>query len=144
MAGAGEGRRAASASLETVLAETDRQETIGVLDASIPEGADIGEMIVHASPELTLLYARVPPGFQSAIHNHTIFACIGRLAGEELGTIYERSADGQGLSVVTSVSLKAGQVTSLPEDAIHHIENPGDSRGAPFTSMAAISARSWT
>ncbi len=130
MANADDRRQAAKAFLEKTMAENDMADIIGVLDAAIPEGADIGEMIVHTSPELTMLYGRVPPMFQSGIHNHTVFACIGQLAGEEVGTIYEKTAEGDGLRVVKMVSIKAGEVRSLPEDAIHHIENPNEETGS--------------
>jgi hypothetical protein len=76
MAGADDKRQAAKAFLEKTMIENETAEIIEVLDAAIPEGADIGEMIVHTSPELTMLYGRVPPKFQSAIRNHSIFACI--------------------------------------------------------------------
>jgi predicted metal-dependent enzyme (double-stranded beta helix superfamily) len=128
-AGAADRQRAARAFLETTMAENDPAEIIAVLDAAIPEGADIGEMIVHASPELTMLYARVPPRFQSGIHNHTVFACIGQLAGSEIGVAYERTPEG-GLRAKKSVSIKAGEVASLPADAIHHIENPNQTTGS--------------
>ena len=121
---------AARAYLEKTMAENDPADIIAVLDAAIPEGADIGEMIVHASPELTMLYARVPPRFQSGIHNHTVFACIGQLAGGEIGVAYERDPDGGGLRVKKQVSIKAGEVASLPADAIHHIENPNQTTGS--------------
>ena len=129
-AGAADRQPAARAYLEKTMAENDPADIIAVLDAAIPEGADIGEMIVHASPELTMLYARVPPRFQSGIHNHTIFACIGQLAGSEIGVAYERNPDGGGLRVKKQVSIKAGEVASLPADAIHHIENPNETTGS--------------
>ena len=63
-------------------------ELMTVLKDSIPPGASIGEMIIHSSDELTILYGKVPPKFQSAVHNHTIFACICCLIGHEQNTIY--------------------------------------------------------
>ena len=122
-------RQAAKAFLEQTMAEHDAKHIIEVLEASIPDGADIGEMIVHASPDLTMLYARVPPRFQSAIHNHTIFACIGQLSGEEMNTGYEKLPDG-GLRAVGTMTNKAGNVISMPEAAIHHIENPLETTGS--------------
>ena len=76
-----------------------------------------------------MLYARVPAHFQSGIHNHTVFACIGQLVGTELSTIYSKTADGKSLTVAETLSANAGEVMSLPEDAIHHIENPNNSTG---------------
>jgi len=121
--------RAAKTLLEQTLREHDAADIIDALDAAIPPDATIGEMIVHTSPELTMLYARIPPRFQSGIHNHTVFACIGQLAGAEKGTIYEESPDG-GLRVVRQLTVRTGEVIGLPADVIHSIENPGHTVGS--------------
>lgn len=115
--------------LEQTLRENDPMDIVNILDAAIPKGADIGEMIVHTSPELTMLYARVPPRFQSGIHNHTVFACIGQLIGSEVSTVYSKTNSGQGLTVTSTLTANAGEVVSLSEDAIHHIENPNTETG---------------
>ncbi|MGD8926228.1 MAG: hypothetical protein PVG20_05230 [Thioalkalispiraceae bacterium] len=120
---------AAKQYLEQTMQENELEEMIRSLDAAIPEGADIGEMVVHTSPELTMLYGRVPPRFQSGIHNHTVFACIGQLIGAEVNTIYEKTDNGQGLRIARTQTISAGEVLSLPEDAIHHIENPNNETG---------------
>ncbi|NQV44139.1 MAG: hypothetical protein HQ501_04505 [Rhodospirillales bacterium] len=125
MADADDRQRALKEYLEQTMQEHDTADIIAALNAAIPEGATIGEMIVHASPELTMLYGRIPPRLQSGIHNHTVFACIGQLDGEETSIVYEKSPDGTGLREVMTVTAKAGEVTSLPVDAIHRIENPG-------------------
>lgn len=128
MAGAGDRCEAAKLYLEQTLADNDHSHIVDTLEAAIPPDADIGEMIVHTSPELTMLYARVPAHFQSGIHNHTVFACIGQLVGTEVSTVYAQTDTG--LSVAEVVSANAGEVISLPEDAIHHIENPNDTTGS--------------
>jgi len=130
MAKAEDRQRAAKLFLEHTLRENDAKEIIGVLNAAIPKGADIGEMIVHTSPELTMLYGRVPPRFQSAIHNHTIFACIGQLAGDEINVVYEKTAGSDALRAVRTTTVRAGEVFSMPADAIHHIENPNEETGS--------------
>jgi len=117
---------AARACLTGTLSENDPQEIIEVLDAAIPRGADIGEMMVHTSPELTMLYARIPPRFQSGIHNHTVFACIGQLTGAEANTIYKKDENGRRLQVAAQTTVSAGEILTLPADVIHHIENPTD------------------
>lgn len=129
MANEADRQAAARKYLEQTMKENDLTDIINTLDASIPKGADIGEMIVHTSPELTMLYGRVPARFQSGIHNHTVFACIGQLIGAEVNTIYEKTADGKGLKVASTKRIDAGEVLSLPEDAIHHIENPNNETG---------------
>ena len=129
MVNAADKRQAAKAFLEKMLAENETTEVIEVLEDAIPDGADIGEMIVHQSPELTMLYGRIPPRFQSGIHNHTVFACIAQLEGEEINTSYQKSGNGDGLRVYGTTTNKAGGVISMPEEAIHHIENPNQTAG---------------
>jgi predicted metal-dependent enzyme (double-stranded beta helix superfamily) len=124
MAGAANRELAAKTFLEKVMQENDLTEIADFLDAAIPAGADVGEMIVHTSPELTILYARVPARFQSGIHNHTVFACMGQLEGSEVSTIYKQIEGEQRLTVAEVVTAHTGSVISLPADAIHHIENP--------------------
>ena len=82
MAGQSSQQDAAKAYLEGVVASVPTQEILDALEAAVPAGANVGEMIVHASPELTMLYARIPGRFRSGIHNHTVFACIAQLTGE--------------------------------------------------------------
>ena len=122
MADAPSAPEAAKRYLQRTLREHDAADIIATLDAAIPPGASVGEMIVHQSSELTMLYARVPARFRSGIHNHTVFACIGQLQGEERSTVYEPSGDG--LRVREELGVVAGEVMDLPADAIHHIENP--------------------
>ena len=126
MAAADNRELAAKQFLERTLRDNDPQHIVNVLNAAIPAGADIGEMIVHTSPELTMLYARVPARFQSGIHNHTVFACIGQLVGSEVSTLYNKTNDGKGLTRAGTLTANAGEVISLAEDAIHHIENPAN------------------
>ncbi len=129
MASAHDPHQAARDFLQETLDAHDADEIILVLEASIPHDASIGEMIVHADPDITLLYARVPPRFQSGIHNHTIFACIGQLRGSEENAFYERSQDGTGLRKVRTTTVQAGRVIGLPADVIHSIANPHDDTG---------------
>lgn len=129
MKGAENRELAAKQFLEQTLKENNPRDIVNILDAAIPKGADIGEMVVHTSPELTILYARVPPRFQSGIHNHTVFACIGQLTGTEVSTIYTKTGDSKGLTATGTLTANAGEVVSLPEDAIHHIENPNTEMG---------------
>lgn len=128
MAAADDRHAALHATAAGLLADTAVDDLIAALDAAIPAGADIGEMIVHQSDELTMLYGRIPPRFQSAIHDHTVFACIAQLAGREKNTIFER--DGAGLRVVREVTIGPGEILDLAADAIHCIENPGHETGS--------------
>lgn len=117
-------RLAAKQFLEQTLRNYDLEAIVEVLEAAIPQGASIGEMIVHASEELTMLFARVPPRFQSGIHNHMVFACIGQLRGEEVSTIFELGEAGRGLYITHTLTSRPGKVVDLSANVIHCIENP--------------------
>lgn len=123
MAAADNGRAAARCYLEAAIDHHGPEEIIRALQAAVPSGASIGEMIVHASPKLTMLYARAPGRFQSGIHNHTVCAVIGQLRGEEINRIYEPDGDGA-LHEVRTTSVRAGEILVLGKDVIHCIENP--------------------
>jgi predicted metal-dependent enzyme (double-stranded beta helix superfamily) len=118
-------KAAARACMHEALASHGAGAIIRALAEAVPPGATIGELIVYASPELTLLYGRMPPRFQSGIHNHTVCAVIAQLEGEEVNRIYEKSDEGA-LREVKKVTLRAGEVLELDRDVIHAIENPGN------------------
>lgn len=124
MDGAEDRRATARRCLEDAIERHGAAEIIRALQAAVPPGASLGELIVYASPELTMLYARVPPRFQSGIHDHTVCACIGQLRGEEVNRIFEPSEDGS-LREVRTLTVRAGEVIELHRDVIHCIENPG-------------------
>jgi predicted metal-dependent enzyme (double-stranded beta helix superfamily) len=110
--------------LEQTIAHVGVDNMIEALEGAIPAGASVGEMIVHASSELTLLYGRIPPKFQSGIHNHTIFACIAQLEGHETNTIYEENGEEGTLSANKTVTINPGEIIDLPADVVHSIANP--------------------
>ena len=128
MAAADDPHKAMKACLDQAMGENSPDEVKTALEAAVPPGADIGELIVHSSPELTMLYGRIPPRFQSAIHNHTVVACIAQLEGEEISHIYRR--DGEGLRFIDSKMAEPGSVVALSADAIHAIENPNLTPGS--------------
>lgn len=125
MAEADNGKEAARVYLSDAIAECGVSEIIDALRAAVPPDAGIGELIVHSSPDLTMLYGRMPARFQSGIHDHTVCAVIGQLVGEEKNRIFERDADGT-LHEVRAMTLRAGEVLTLDRDVIHCIENPGE------------------
>jgi len=90
------------------------------IDKQIPAGADIGEMMIHTSDELTMIYARVPPYFMSAVHNHTLFACIGCLEGKEDNTIYSLQNGSVDLppKIDSQFTITSGEVIELPHVSI--------------------------
>ncbi len=121
-------KEAARTHLAEAVARCGAGEIIRALKAAVPAGASIGELIVHASPELTMLYARMPPRFQSGIHNHTVCAVIAQLEGTEVNHLFEPGADGS-LREVRATTVQAGEVLSLDKDVIHCVENPSDQPG---------------
>lgn len=125
MVEASDGKEAARAYLAAAVARYGVNEIIGALEAAVPSGASIGELIVHASPELTMLYARAPGHFQSGIHDHTVCAVIAQLQGQEVNHIFEPSTEGA-LREVRTMTLRPGEVLTLDKDVIHCIENPSD------------------
>ena len=123
-------RQAAAATyFRSVLEKCSIDEILTVLKESIPPDANVGEMIVHSSDDLTILYARLPPKFMSAVHDHTIFACIASLVGEEQNTIYSLVEGNKDIppKVEKEFIIKPGQVAELSPDVIHSIANPSDS-----------------
>mmetsp|Transcript_23269 Transcript_23269/g.50584 ORF Transcript_23269/g.50584 Transcript_23269/m.50584 type:complete len:236 (+) Transcript_23269:187-894(+) len=122
-------RQAAAASYyRSVLSSHTITEIMSVLQNSIPPDANVGEMIIHTSDDLTILYARLPPRFMSAVHDHTIFACIGALIGREQNIIYSLGDGGKDVppTVEREFVLEPGQIAELSPDVIHSISNPSD------------------
>ncbi len=118
-------KEAARAYLAEAVARCGPLEIMRALQAAVPPDANIGELIVHASPELTMLYARVPARFQSGIHDHTVSAVIAQLEGQEVNHIFERDAAGS-LEEARAITVRSGEILTLDKDVIHCIENPGD------------------
>lgn len=123
MAAADNGREAARHYLQDAIDRHGVEAIMDALRAAVPDDAAIGELIVHASPELTMLYGRAPGRFQSGIHNHTVCAVIGQLRGSEINRLYERDGSGA-LREARTVTVRAGEVLTLTKDVIHSIENP--------------------
>jgi len=118
-------KEAARTYLAETIARCGTAEIIRALNEAVSDGASIGELIVHASPELTMLYGRMPGRFQSGIHDHTVCAIIGQLQGEEINRFFEPGADGS-LEETGSTTVRPGEVITLPRDVVHCVENPSD------------------
>ena len=101
---------------EQTIEKYGTEEIKARLNEAIPAGADIGEMMLHTSNELTMIYARVPPYFMSAVHNHTLFACIGCLEGKEDNTIYSLQNGSVDLppTIDRQFTITSGEVIELP------------------------------
>jgi predicted metal-dependent enzyme (double-stranded beta helix superfamily) len=79
---------------------------------------------LFSSEDLTVQRIIWVPGLPSVPHEHRMWAVVGVYAGEELNRIYERSADG--LTEVRSRAVQEREVFALDADAIHSVENCGD------------------
>jgi len=109
-------QQAATKYFKETLKKYGTEEIKVKLNEAIPAGADIGEMMMHTSNELTMIYARVPPRFMSAVHNHTLFACIGCLEGKEDNTIYSLQNGSMDLppKIDRQFTITSGEVIELP------------------------------
>ncbi|KAL3903100.1 MAG: hypothetical protein SGILL_010574 [Bacillariaceae sp.] len=116
--------------MEDTIQSNDKADIMKELDAAVPPGANLAEMIVFHDDDLTMLWGQIPPRFQSAVHNHTVFANILPLVGGERNVLFEEK-DGK-LEIIRDVTIEPGQVLQLAPDAIHCIENPTDAPARAF------------
>ncbi|MCW0207399.1 MAG: cysteine dioxygenase family protein [Achromobacter sp.] len=73
----------------------------------------------------------INPGKTTLPHNHTTWACIVALSGQELNRVYRRSDDGSRagratLEQLREVVVQPGQSVSFLSDDIHSIHVTGD------------------
>lgn len=111
-----------SASVAEVLRDAlrDRDEVATALQAwKAAGGAPYGA--IYRAEDLTILHAAVPPGVVSPPHEHTMWAVIGVLEGQEDNVFY-RLAD-HGVEEVGKAAICAGDARVLPDDTIHRIAN---------------------
>jgi predicted metal-dependent enzyme (double-stranded beta helix superfamily) len=86
------------------------------------------ELLVHASPALTIYHITLTPGVSYPPHDHRMPAMIALYDGVETSCSYRRS--GPGLELVQTHDYRAPCVEALPADAIHSVLNPGTVRSA--------------
>ena len=104
-----------------------------VVASAIADGASIDAALgtefkaeadtLFSSVDLTVQRIQWPPGIDSSMHDHRMWAVVGVYVGQELNRIYRRSPDG--IEERGHRALGEGDVLVLDEgDAIHSVENP--------------------
>jgi predicted metal-dependent enzyme (double-stranded beta helix superfamily) len=96
-------------------------ERPGVIRDALPSSR--AELVVlHRSPNLTVLNAVWAPGMRIRPHNHLMWAVIGLYGGQEDNLFYRRTE----CSLTTSGcrQLHEGDVALLGDDTIHSVHNP--------------------
>lgn len=117
-----------------LLAESDPQAAItehlarAVSDApavlkEMGEPAEAGFDVILATPQLTIFAAKWAPNMTLVPHNHLMWASIGMYTGREDNIFWKRRAEG-GLTAGGAKALFPGDVTSMPADVIHSVNNP--------------------
>lgn len=91
--------------------------------AAVGEPTRGGVFTLYRSPELTVLNIVWAPRMTLMPHNHTMWAVIGMYTGREDNIFWKRRAEG-GLTAGGAKALFPGDVTSMPADVIHSVNNP--------------------
>lgn len=110
-------QQAVEAVLREALARPGR-----VLEA-MGEPRQVGLSPIFHAEDLTILNIVWPPWMMLPAHNHLMWATIGIYTGREDNIIWQRRGGG-GVEAAGAASLSAGDVFSLPHDAIHSVTNP--------------------
>mmetsp|Transcript_34647 Transcript_34647/g.103487 ORF Transcript_34647/g.103487 Transcript_34647/m.103487 type:complete len:225 (-) Transcript_34647:435-1109(-) len=117
---------AATSCLGEAVSTYGAEEMLRALEASVPPDSSPGDSVVYQSQTLTVLYVMLMPRIRTAAHDHTIFACISQLQGEERNVFYERD-ESRGLRETGELVCRMGdEVFELPASVIHHVENPSE------------------
>jgi predicted metal-dependent enzyme (double-stranded beta helix superfamily) len=110
--------------LKTVLRDlTDRFHVLGVL----VHEEDDDEVLLHASPNLTIYHITLSPGLQYPPHNHLMDALIGIYKGGETNFVYPVAAGGK-LEAPERRDSIAPALVHLPPQTVHSVANTGSAR----------------
>lgn len=135
LAGDGVSDRAVAAQILAIVRElADARELWNETEFPAPEGdSRQARYLIAEDPGHSLaLYLNVMlPGRVIPPHNHTTWACVAGVVGDEINTVYERLDDGSRpghaeirVSDVITVGPDSG-IALLPDD-IHSVEIPGE------------------
>ena len=103
-----------------VLARAVREPA--ALRRAVGEPKEAGLNVLHRSRTLTIFAATWTPRMNLMPHNHRMWALIGIYAGREDNIFWRRT--GARLEAGGAQCLFEGDVTALPETAIHSVTNP--------------------
>lgn len=78
--------------------------------------------VLHRSPTLTIFAAKWAPRMNLVAHDHRMWALIGIYTGREDNILWRRTRNG--IEASDAKVLFAGDVATLPGDAIHSVTNP--------------------
>lgn len=98
-------------------------EDVAALREALPSSPEAASQVLHRAEDLTVLQVSLPAGLKSPVHNHTIWAVIGIYEGQENNRFYRDGEDGKPIES-SRRELRAGDLATLDETAIHAIENP--------------------
>ena len=110
----------AQSAVREVLARAVRSHDTVLAGLGAP--GDAGLDVLHRSPTLTIFAARWAPRMSLPAHDHRLWALIGIYTGRE-DNIFWRRSEGEVKAYAADV-LFAGDVASLPKDAVHSVTNP--------------------
>ena len=125
-------------SLEEIRAElyqlAAQSELFPADDFPVPtDGDTTRRYVLSEDPDQTyaLYMNRVMPGHYSRPHNHTTWAVVGAVEGDEVNQFFQRTDDGSTPGKATveferEVVVRPGTGVMLLADDIHSIENQGD------------------
>ncbi len=92
------------------------------LIAALAEPAGAGLVILHRSPEMTILDFAWAPWMCFKPHDHRMWSVVGIYSGREDNVFWRRTPNA--IEAAGARSLGAGDVTTLGRDVIHSVVNP--------------------
>src|SRR4051794_13885527 len=95
--------------------------------SSLLQEAEDDEILLHASPSLTIYHITLSPGIQYPPHNHLMHALVGIYKGSEMNLIYSLR-DGGRVAAVTRQDVRAPSVIHMDASTVHAVANIGPGR----------------